>query len=127
MGRKMLKRLLGGGVECKTALATVLRDISVATPEEEGPSTSKASKLLRSDDSSPGAERKKQRGEGTGPMSFSAVVKGIRVGIIHSGYPNQLIDNDHLGPLQRAIMEAVERIPEEVDTPAGAAGSNLRR
>ncbi|KAG5894694.1 hypothetical protein JTB14_034742 [Gonioctena quinquepunctata] len=59
MGRKMLKRLLGG-VEYKTALATVLRDLNmpVATPEKGGPSTSKASKRLQSDDSCPGAEAK---------------------------------------------------------------------
>ncbi|KAG5900454.1 hypothetical protein JTB14_029340 [Gonioctena quinquepunctata] len=48
-------------------------------------------------------------------MLFSAVVEGIRVRIIHSEYPIQLIDNEHLGVLQRAIMEAVKKIPEEVD------------
>ncbi|KAG5872598.1 hypothetical protein JTB14_027939 [Gonioctena quinquepunctata] len=45
-----------------------------------------------------------------GPMSFRAVVEDIRVGMIH-----QLIDNDHLGLPQRAIMEVVEKTPEEVD------------
>ncbi|KAG5894482.1 hypothetical protein JTB14_032510 [Gonioctena quinquepunctata] len=64
MVRKILKRLLGEGVEYETALATALRDsdIPVATPEERGPLTSKASsKRLRSDDSFPGAEAIKQR------------------------------------------------------------------
>ncbi|KAG5866236.1 hypothetical protein JTB14_027638 [Gonioctena quinquepunctata] len=118
-GRKVLRRLLGEGVEYETALAKVLRDLNIpaATPEEGGPSTSKTtSKRLRSDDNcSSGAEAKKLRGEGIGLMSFSAVVEGIRVGIIHSEYPTQLIDNEHLELLQKAIMEAVEKIPEKVD------------
>ncbi|KAG5872319.1 hypothetical protein JTB14_018991 [Gonioctena quinquepunctata] len=60
-------------------------------------------------------------GEGTGPISFSAVEKGIVVGIIHSAYPNQLIDNEHLGLLQRVIMKVVKKIPEEVDRQIGSA------
>ncbi|KAG5890587.1 hypothetical protein JTB14_012671 [Gonioctena quinquepunctata] len=59
MGKKMPKRLLGEGVVYMTALATLLRDsnISIATPAEGGPSVSKASKRLRSDNS---PERKRK-------------------------------------------------------------------
>ncbi|KAG5898546.1 hypothetical protein JTB14_012445 [Gonioctena quinquepunctata] len=126
MVRKMLKRLLGG-VKYKTALATLLWDLNipVTTSEEGGLSTSKASKRLRSDDSSPGAEAEKQRSEGTGPMSFSAVVEGIRVGIIHSVYPNQLIDNEHLGTPKGHHGSGREN--PGLHTSARVAGSNLRR
>ncbi|KAG5864654.1 hypothetical protein JTB14_013328 [Gonioctena quinquepunctata] len=53
-----------------------------------------------------------QRAEGTGLVSISAVVEGTKVEIILSEYPNQLIHNGHLERLQRAIMEAIEKIPE---------------
>ncbi|KAG5866567.1 hypothetical protein JTB14_017484, partial [Gonioctena quinquepunctata] len=63
--RKKLKRLLGEGVEYKSALAMELwkSNIPIAMPEEGDTSTSE---LLRSDDPTPGAGAKKQRAEGSG-------------------------------------------------------------
>ncbi|KAG5885417.1 hypothetical protein JTB14_036066 [Gonioctena quinquepunctata] len=101
----MLKRLLGERVEYETALATVLRD-----------SKHHRGYARRGRAVPPRAEAKKQHSEGTGPISFSAMLEAS--GTTPNGH--------HGSGRENPRSRQTNQVPG-LHTLARVAGSNLRR
>lgn len=125
--RKRLSKLLKSGIPYETALRTILNEregrqqqgedeqsTSQATPArqcpgEERTSPDMGSKRLRSDGSTP--EQATKRHCPVSAQTYGDVTGGVRVGIVHDDYPGTSIGNDQLKILQRAIMAAVDGLP----------------
>ncbi|XP_030745455.1 uncharacterized protein LOC115887596 [Sitophilus oryzae] len=127
--RKLLSRLLKGGMPYETALQTILQrqaekqraQISGGTssgkrqinPEENKPHTGapNASKRIRSDASTPEQSAKKPCREGA--RSYVEAAGEIRVGVIRPNHPENSLSTEQLLLLKRAIMKAVDASTEE--------------
>lgn len=127
--RKVLSRLLKGGMPYETALQSILQrqaekqraQMSGGTSsggiqinsEENKPHTGapSASKRIRSDASTPEQSAKKPRREGA--KSYVEAAGEIRVGVIRPNHPENSLSAEQLLLLRLAILKAVDAITEE--------------
>lgn len=117
--RKRLSRLLKSGMPYDAALKEVIGTGSAQAgqPEREKSHSGAAqsNKRTRSDTSTPEQLAKKPKaGDGSKPKpTYGAATSGIRVGLIHTEYPNMALTGDQLTALKCAVLKAVSNIPDD--------------
>lgn len=116
--RKRLSKLIKSGIPYQTALSTVLEQLAAgesrATCESQSSSDpAGTSKRLLSDSSPQDQRAKKPRVTESTKPSFNVAVKGVRVGFIHPDFPVEAFTEEQLGVLQRSILTAVDKLPDD--------------
>ena len=94
-------------------LTTVLEEQELSEQQsgrdQSQPSTAEGNKRLRSEDGTPEQLAKKPRASGNKP-TYGSMAGNVRVGIIHSDFPDVALTNERLKVLQISILKAVNQI-----------------